>query len=137
VLHHIPDITPIIRALHDKLKPSGELILMVYNKSSLLYAYSIMFLHEESGLSEDERVARYSERIEGCPYTKAYTREQVRELLSPLFEDAQLTVHFDVIDTPSKRKVKLQVPDGCDLGWHILAKARKGGKYLAAAAPNP
>src|SRR2546428_8813616 len=62
VLHHIPEIVPVIGAIARVLKPGGELICMLYNKESLLYAYSIVFSHRNEGLSEEQLLSRYSER---------------------------------------------------------------------------
>lgn len=126
VLHHIPDVGPVIEEIAKKLAKQGELICMLYNKDSLLYAYSILFLHRGAGLSEDEMVSRYSERVEGCPYTKAYTIEDVRKLLARGFNEISTSVHYNVIDTLTQRKVKLQLSDDYRLGWHVIVRARKG-----------
>lgn len=44
VLHHIPDILTAQREIHRVLKPSGELIVMLYAKRSLNYQVSIKVL---------------------------------------------------------------------------------------------
>lgn len=125
VLHHIPKIGPVVGAIARVLKPGGELICMLYNKESLLYAHSIVFSHRKEGLSEEQLLSRYSERILSCPYTKAYTKEEARALLSPHFEVSEPSVHFNVIDLPDQRKFKLNVPDRYELGWHLIVKARR------------
>jgi ubiquinone/menaquinone biosynthesis C-methylase UbiE len=125
VLHHIPDVGRVTKEISRKLAKRGELICMLYNKDSLLYAYSILFLHRAAGLSEDEMVSKYSERVEGCPYTKAYTRPDVLDLLADDFYGVSTTVHYNVIDTLKKRKVKTQLSNEYQLGWHIIARARK------------
>jgi len=125
VLHHIPDVGRVTKEIARKLAKRGELICMLYNKDSLLYAYSILFLHRAKGLSEEETVSRYSERIEGCPYTKAYTNDEVRELLADDFQGISTAIHYNAIDTPAERKVKFQLPDRYCLGWHIIVRARK------------
>ena len=126
VLHHIPNVGPVIQELSKKLAKGGELICMLYHKDSLLYAYSILFLHRGGGLSEDEMVSRYSERVEGCPYTKAYTKEDVHNLLADDFLEVSTSVHYSAIDTRKQRKVKLQLSDDYQLGWHLVVRARKG-----------
>jgi ubiquinone/menaquinone biosynthesis C-methylase UbiE len=125
VLHHIPDVGRVIKEISKKLAKGGELICMLYNKDSLLYAYSILFLHREDGLSEDEMVSKYSERVEGCPYTKAYTRQDVLDLLADDFHKVSMSIHYNVIDTRTQRKVKTQLSDEYQLGWHIVVRARK------------
>jgi len=66
----------------------------------------------------------YSERVEGCPYTKAYTKNEVGRLLARDF-NLLTTAHFDVIDTLRQRKVKLQLPDDHQLGWHLIVRGKK------------
>lgn len=135
VLHHIPNVAPVIREISRKLAKGGELICMLYNKDSLLYAYSILFLHRGAGLGEDEMVSRYSERVEGCPYTKAYTMDDVGKTLADDFREVSTTVHYDVIDTPKQRKVKLRLSDDYQLGWHLIIRARK--KTMRAKGLRP
>jgi ubiquinone/menaquinone biosynthesis C-methylase UbiE len=72
VLHHLPNVDAVVREISRVLKPDGQVICMLYNKDSLLYAYSILFLHKGEG-SEEELLRRYSERNLNCPYTRAYT----------------------------------------------------------------
>jgi SAM-dependent methyltransferase len=126
VLHHVPDVGPVIEEISKKLTTRGELVCMLYNRDSLLYAYSILFLHRAAGLSEEEMVSRYSERVEGCPYTKAYTKEEARNLLADGFRDVSTSIHFNVIDTLTQRKVKLQLSDDYQLGWHVIVRAKRG-----------
>lgn len=132
VLHHIPDIDAALSEIRRVLKPGGTVMVMLYNRNSLLYAYSIVFRHGiRDGLllnkkyTEQELVSRYSERIEGCPHTRAYTKEEAAELFSGWFEDVRVTVRYNVIDTDQQRKVKLGLEDKWELGWHLIVKARK------------
>ncbi len=125
VLHHIREAGPVIKEISKKLAKRGELICMLYNKDSLLYAYSILSLHRTSGRSEEELVSRYSERVEGCPYTKAYTKNDVRELLDGHFRQISMQIRYDVIDTLKQRKVKVGIADEYELGWHLIVRGRK------------
>jgi len=125
VLHHIPDVVSVVEEVARVLKPGGLLVCMLYNKASLLYAYSILFAHRDEGLNEEELVSRYSERILGCPYTKAYTKSEARDLLRPFFEPIEISVHYNVIDLRDQRKFKLNIPDIYELGWHLIARARR------------
>ena len=132
VLHHIPDIDSALTEVHRVLRPGGTVMVMLYHRNSLLYAYSIAFRHGiQDGLllkkkyTEQELVSRYSERIEGCPYTKVYTKQEAAELFSRWFGDIDVTVRYNVIDTDQQRKVKLGLEDKWELGWHLVVKARK------------
>lgn len=125
VLHHIPDVDPVVADIARVLKPGGELVCMLYNKRSLLYAYSILFAHRDEGFTEEQLVARYSERILGCPYTKAYTKEDAITLFRPYFDPIDISVHYNVIDVPDQRKIKLGIPDRYELGWHLLVRATR------------
>jgi hypothetical protein len=67
----------------------------------------------------------YSERIFGCPYTKAYTKEEAIKLFENYFKNVKASVHYNVIDTLEKRKIKIAIPKDLELGWHIVIKAEK------------
>jgi ubiquinone/menaquinone biosynthesis C-methylase UbiE len=131
VLHHIPDVEPIIADISRVVKSEGEAILMLYNKVSLMYAYSILFAHRDEGLSEEQLVSRYSERILGSPYTRVYTTDEAVSLLAPYFDQIEASVRYNVIDLPDQRKFKLSIPDKYGLGWHIIVKARRQKKARA------
>jgi ubiquinone/menaquinone biosynthesis C-methylase UbiE len=118
VLHHVEDVGAVLSEIIRVLKPAGEGIFMVYNKDSLLNAYSIIFLHRGERLSEEQLASKYSERNPGNPYTKLYSADEARELFQRHFQMTDLTTHFPVIDLPHKRKVKIQAPN--ELGWHHI-----------------
>ena len=44
VLHHIPDIEEALLEIHRVLKPGGELLVMLYNRTSINYYVEITFL---------------------------------------------------------------------------------------------
>jgi ubiquinone/menaquinone biosynthesis C-methylase UbiE len=130
VLHHIPDVDTALMEIHRVLRPGGTVMAMLYYRNSLLYAYSIAFRHGiqdglllKKGYTEQELVSRYSERIEGCPYTRVYDREEAAALFGRCFEDMDITVRYNVIDTDQQRKVKLGLEDKWELGWHLIVKA--------------
>lgn len=123
VIHHIPEMEQAVQEISRVLKAKGDLICMLYNKNSILYAYSIMFLHKGEG-TEEELVRRYSERILDCPYTKVFTKEDVMRLFEPHFEDVRINVRYNVLDLPGRRKVKFSMDDKSELGWHLVIHAK-------------
>lgn len=44
VLHHIPEVNQAIAEIHRVLKPNGELLFMVYNRTSINYQIEIRYL---------------------------------------------------------------------------------------------
>ena len=130
VLHHIPDVEKVLIEIRRVLKKDGKILAMLYHKDSLLFAYSIVYLRGiKQGLlqkySIDDILCMYSERNFGCPYTKAYTKEEAKSLFSKFFGNVQISVHYNVIDTEEKRKIKIEIPEDYELGWHIIVKAEK------------
>jgi ubiquinone/menaquinone biosynthesis C-methylase UbiE len=124
-LHHVEDVSDAIVEIARVLKSNGDLICMVYNRNSLLYAYSILFLHKEEGLSEPDLLRKYSERNYGCPFTRAFTEEEVVALLKPFFTGIDIKVRFNAIDMQNERKVKFNIDENYELGWHLLVHATR------------
>ena len=46
VLHHIPEARKAVAEIHRVLKPGGQLVVMVYNRTSINYLVEIMFLRK-------------------------------------------------------------------------------------------
>jgi len=130
VLHHIPDVETALAEIHRVLKPGGQVMAMLYHRDSLLYAYSIIYWRGiKDGLlgtlTPEQLVSRYSERNEGCPYTRAYTKDEATSLFSAWFKQITTEVHYNVLDLPEQRKVKVDISDTYELGWHLIVKALK------------
>jgi len=130
VLHHILDVDKAVLEINRVLKSGGQVMAMLYNKDSLLYGYSIVYLRGiKEGLLEkltmDEILSRYSERKEDNPYTRVYTKAEAAALFSQYFKSCSIEVRYNVIDLPEQRKVKVSVPDEYELGWHLIVKAVK------------
>ena len=133
VIHHIPNVWEVLEEVHRCLRGNGTFMGMVYNRDSLLYAYSLVYLHGikkgllSAGLTEQEVASRFSERKEGNPYTKCYTRAELRDLLIRFFKEVTIQPCYNVIDTATKRKVKFELEDadGESLGWHLAFRAIK------------
>lgn len=132
VIHHIPDVERILGEVKRCLREGGIFIGMVYNRDSLLYAYSLLYLHGfrdglfEQGYSEEQVASRFSERVEGNPYTRCYIKSELEELLRSFFEHVNVRTFYNVIDTPHTRKVKFELEDpSIELGWHLAFRAVK------------
>lgn len=130
VLHHIPDAENAVAEIKRVLKPDGQVMAMLYNRDSLLYGYSLVYLRGiKEGLLEkltlDEVIARYSEQRQDNPYTKVYTKAEAKALFSQYFKSCSVEVRYSAIDLPEQRKVKVGVPDEYGLGWHLIIKAKK------------
>ena len=69
----------------------------------------------------------FSERREGCPYTKAYSTDEFKQLLQKHnFDNIKAGVFYNTFDIPEyKRKIKFELDDNVELGWHIAFKAKK------------
>lgn len=130
VLHHFPEIEAALAEIHRVLKPGGQVMVMLYHRDSLLYAYSIIYWRglkegKLGPLTPEQLLSLYSERNEGCPYTKAYTKYEAKNLFSKWLKGVTVEVHYNVIDLPDQRKVKVDVPKRYELGWHLIVKAVK------------
>ena len=106
VLHHTPYMDDLLAEIHRVLKPGGTFKAMVYHKDSLLYFYSILLRRFREGLdiSRDAALSRWSEFREGCPYTRAFTRSEMKYKLH-YFKDVQTWVTYCVYDEPTNRKL--------------------------------
>jgi 2-polyprenyl-3-methyl-5-hydroxy-6-metoxy-1,4-benzoquinol methylase len=126
VLHHYPDMTACLDNIHDALLPDGEFRMLVYAKNSWKYAMI------QKGLDQFEAQA-------GCPYAKAYSREEIYELLNGKFEVLRIRQDHNFMYNVSKYRAgeyELEpwfavMPEDMRaavkeyLGWHLLVKARK------------
>jgi ubiquinone/menaquinone biosynthesis C-methylase UbiE len=126
VIHHIPEVSQALDEIGRCLRRNGLFMGMVYNRDSILYAYSLIYLHGiregllQNGLDEQEIASRFSERTDGNPYTKCYTREELASLLSTFFKVVEIRTFYNVVDTPEKRKVKFRLENGSEeYGWHL------------------
>ena len=133
VIHHIPGVEKVLEEIKRVLRPGGIFMGMVYNKDSLLYAYSIIYLHGikegllAQGMNEDELAARFSERFTGNQHTKMYSVDDLKSTLGRFFDNVWIGTYYNTIDTPEKRKVKFEIENRSNnLGWHLIFKATKG-----------
>lgn len=126
VLHHYPAINNVIDCAHDALNEGGEFKFMVYAKNSWKYAMI------QKGLDQYEAQS-------GCPYAKAYTKEDIYNLLENKFSVArirqahcfmynvekykqgiyELEPYFAAMSEDIREAIREY------LGWHLLIKAIK------------
>lgn len=151
VLHHNPNIDDLLSEAHRVLKPGGNLILMLYNKYSLLYYYSILYLRwlPQKIKSRHEILSDYSEFCFGCPHTDVYNESEIKDKLW-YFNSVNTEIDFVVYDSLTDRKINI-LPDLNDIktgisdidyffnkynndikcndiskyGWHLMVNAIK------------
>jgi ubiquinone/menaquinone biosynthesis C-methylase UbiE len=113
VLHHMKFPYFAVKEFNRVLKKGGTAIAMLYHRDSLLNAYSLKML----GLPVEMR---------GNPYTVLFSKEQAEDLFKAVFKGpVKVVVRYNVIDTRKQRKVKLNIPDSLELGWHLIVEAIK------------
>lgn len=86
VLHHIPNVDPVISKIEKSLKPEGTVFVALYNKYSVFYMLYLWlgdyilrrgFLRE----SFQDRLSRIEfTESNDAPYVKVYTRPEIRRL---------------------------------------------------------
>jgi len=127
VLHHYPEMGTCLNNIRDALVPNGEFRMLVYAKNSWKYAMI------QKGLDQFEAQA-------GCPYARAYTKEEIYQLLNSR-ELEVLRIRQDhnfMYNVPKYRAGEYELepwfavmPEEMQaaikeyLGWHLLVKARK------------
>jgi ubiquinone/menaquinone biosynthesis C-methylase UbiE len=99
VLHHTLNIKQALAELYRVLKPGGSTGVMLYNRNSLLYLYTIRilegYLHLENDFLTPLKLAsRYTDgsREEGNPYTWPVTKKEIVENLFSQFRDVRIDV---------------------------------------------
>ena len=113
MLHHIPEYRTALSEIRRVLKDDGSFVGMFYNKDSLLWSYSI------------EHLGQPIERVPGVPFAEPFSKAELHSLLSEFFGTVTISTHYNVIDTPTERKVKVGIDDRYALGWHHIAKCGK------------
>lgn len=127
VLHHYPEMGTCLDNIRDALVPNGEFRMLVYARNSWKYAMI------QKGLDQFEAQA-------GCPYARAYTKEEIYQLLnSRELEVLRIRQDHNFMYNVSKYRAgeyelepwfaampeEMQAAIKEYLGWHLLVKARK------------
>ena len=135
VLHHTPDTERAITEIHRVLRPGGQAIVMLYNRSSLFYWGGLIFkrgilrgnLFRYSVAEIMSRYVEYSE-TEGRPLVKAYRRTEARHLFRD-FSDCEISVNQ--LTRRELRPFGRLLPEpgfqwlARRLGWNLLIKATR------------
>ena len=97
VLHHSPDLEQSVAELMRVIKPGGGFGIMLYNRRSILYRYTIEYLqgflhYENQFLGPLELASRYGDgdAAEGNPHTWPITRKEAYALLGPHSRDVSV-----------------------------------------------
>ena len=142
VFHHLPNVNMALSETHRVLRSSGKFMGMIYNGNSLLHAMLLLRAlqaHRKDQLLEytlEQIVPKITERIFGCPYTRLYSKDEARELLSPYFQNVQVYPQYNVVDTENKRKLKFSIENGhTELGWHLVVKGDKRARIDSVRKP--
>jgi cyclopropane fatty-acyl-phospholipid synthase-like methyltransferase len=127
VIHHFPNIELSLQNMHKVTKTGGEMRLLVYAKNSWKMAMI------QKGLDQFEAQ-------DACPYTQAYSHEEVHQLLKePNWKIERLRqAHNFMYNVQEYKKnnyvlepwfeaMPKEMRDAIKeyLGWHLLIKARK------------
>ena len=99
VLHHSPHLKQSLDDIYRVLKPGQKTGIMLYNRHSLLYLYTIRmvegFQHMENEfLNELKLASRYGDgaREEGNPHTWPVTEKEVKQELFTKFQDVNVSI---------------------------------------------
>ncbi len=137
VVHHSEDTGRVIAEIARVLRPGGRLALMIYHRSSITYWIQYQLIRGVLGgklvrMSPSEIANRYSDGV----IARHYTRNELRELLSPYFEDVRTVVMGqlgEAIPLPARlrRHVEPFVPAGLRQrvlrrwGWFLFATSTR------------
>ena len=137
VIHHTPHPERVLAGLKARLKPDGELRIMLYSRYCWKVLWIVLTRWWREPMSISRLVARYSEAQTGCPVTYIYSARQIRELLKDFDVVSVSKDHifpYRIKDYVQYRYVKVWyfrwMPDSWfrwlekRLGWHMLAVAK-------------
>lgn len=103
VLHHIPEAPKAVAEIHRVLKPGGELLVMLYNRTSINYVVEIMFLRKLGlRLLSAPGAIVLLERM-GFPSKKLKRHKELYESLGPMTDQEWLNRNTDGPDNPYAR----------------------------------
>ena len=105
VLHHSPELEQSIGELMRVIKPDGGFGVMLYNRESLLYRYTVKYLqgflhYENQFLGPLELASRYGDGdvAEGNPHTWPITRKEAYSLMRSYSRDTRVSCFGTELD---------------------------------------
>jgi SAM-dependent methyltransferase len=103
VLHHIPEVEKAVAEIRRVLKPGGDLLLMLYNRSSINYAVEIMLLRRLGlrMLSLPGAIAMLARM--GFPQRKLERHRELAAQLGAMKDDEWLSRNTDGPDNPHSK----------------------------------
>jgi SAM-dependent methyltransferase len=139
VIHHTPCPERVVAAIAERLKPKGELRLMVYARRS----WKVLWIHARYGWREPwnwrRLVAKYSEAEIGSPVSYVYSRREARALLHG-FEIISMTKDhifpYRIPDYVHYRYVKNWYFRWLPAPWFRWLERRLGWHLLIVAHPR-
>jgi SAM-dependent methyltransferase len=137
VIHHTPHPERVVQAVAERLKPAGELRLMVYAR----YSWKVLWIYLRHAWREPwnwrRLAAKYSEAEIGSPVSYIYSRREARALLLGFKIVSMTKDHifpYRISDYVQYQYVKnwyfRWMPNSWfrwlerHLGWHLLIMAR-------------
>jgi SAM-dependent methyltransferase len=137
VIHHSEDTVRVVAEIARVLRPGGRFALMVYHRNSLTYWVQYQLIRGVLGgkllrMSPAEVANRYSDGV----IARHYTPAELRDLLTPWFEDVRTEVMGqlgEAVPLPARlrRHVEPLVPLGVRqrvvrrFGWFLFATATR------------
>jgi len=82
VIHHSPNPEKIVEQIKKYMGLGSEFRVMVYNKWSWKVFWILMGYGKGQFWKINELIPKYSEAVEGCPRTLAYSKKTVKKLLN-------------------------------------------------------
>lgn len=111
VLHHTPYMDHLFSEIYSVLKSCGVFKCMLYHRDSLLYNYSILcnayqYSNIKTAHKHEENLSKHSEFRKGCPYTRVFSKPDIKNRLS-YFSKVKLWSDYFVYDDPETGERKI------------------------------
>jgi SAM-dependent methyltransferase len=142
VLHHVPNMQKAINNCYEAIVPGGEAQIIVYNKYSIFYLFSVVFAvwllrgkFLYRSLAEQRGHIEYSTSGQ-LPLVNVYSKRAMKNMLTKAgFEiiqtDVRKLVHEDLPGLPIVHRLYKYIPQhvlsriGRYAGWYISIRALK------------